>query len=62
MSPTVHVAPVDDLIEHDTTTDEADCVCGPGTKPVPRQDGSIGWLIVHRSLDGREFHEQENAQ
>lgn len=62
MSNTLHVWPVDDLIEHAITTNEADCMCGPETRPVPREDGSVGWLIVHRSLDGRELHEQESAQ
>lgn len=52
-----HVVPVDDLIEHDSSTDEADCPCGPTTQPVPRDDGSMGWLIVHASLDGRELTE-----
>lgn len=51
----VHVFPVDDLVEHDT--DGGECVCGPRTEPVPREDGSIGWLIRHHSLDGREHHE-----
>lgn len=50
----LHVWPMDNLVEHDTATAEADCLCGPRTKPVERADGSIGWLIVHHSLDGRE--------
>ena len=49
---TVHVFPVNDLIEHDTDT--GDCVCGPTTEPVIGCDGSCGWVIVHHSLDGRE--------
>ena len=49
---TVHVHPVGDLVEHITAGD--DCVCGPATEPVVRDDGSVGWLIVHHSLDGRE--------
>jgi hypothetical protein len=52
---TVHVYPVGDLIEHDTETDE--CICGPVIEPVPDEDGSMGWLITHNSLDGRERHE-----
>lgn len=51
----VHVLPVDDLMEH--AADGRDCMCGPTTQPVPRDDGSYGWLIVHHSLDGREQHE-----
>ena len=52
----VHVVPLTDLTEH-TETDDADCVCGPTTQPAERADGSIGWLIVHHSLDGRERYE-----
>lgn len=50
---TVHVVPVNDLIEHP----DEDCPCGPTTEPVVRDDGYIGWLVVHHSLDGRERHE-----
>lgn len=53
---TFHVVPLNDLIQHDTS-DEADCVCGPETEPVERDDGSLGWLVTHHSLDGREQHE-----
>ena len=52
---TVHVYPISDLINH--TTDSKDCICGPAIEPVPREDGSIGWLITHHSLDGRENRE-----
>lgn len=50
MADDVHVLPTADLITH--THDE--CPCGPLTVPVPRPDGSVGWLVVHHSLDGRE--------
>jgi hypothetical protein len=50
-----HVVPVNDLVEHDT---EGDCVCVPEVRPVPRDDGSVAWLVVHHSLDGREAAEQ----
>lgn len=50
----VHVLPVNDLIDHE----ESDvCVCGPEVEPVEREDGSMGWLVKHHSLDGRETHE-----
>ena len=52
---TIHVYPIGDLIEHDTTTDE--CTCGPLIEPVPREDGSMGWIVTHHSLDGRELKE-----
>lgn len=56
---TVHVVPVNDLIEHDASGSE--CVCGPTTEPVDRGDGSFGWVITHHSLDGREAHEKEGT-
>lgn len=46
----VHVHPLQDLIAHGPD----DCVCGPTTEPVPRDDGSMGWLISHHALDNRE--------
>lgn len=51
----VHLWPLDDLVEHEVDGD--DCPCGPTTEPVQRDDGSIGWLISHHSLDGREQRE-----
>ena len=50
----VHVLPVRDLIDHT----DADCVCGTTTEPRQRDDGSMGWLITHFSLDGRESRER----
>jgi hypothetical protein len=55
---TEHVYPVGDLIDH--LTDGQDCPCGPTTEPVPREDGSIGWLVIHHSLDGREHRESDH--
>ncbi|MCW2674805.1 MAG: hypothetical protein JWP14_3394 [Frankiales bacterium] len=52
----VHVLPLADTVAHQEN-DEGDCVCGPHTHPIERKDGSIGWLIVHSSLDGRELTE-----
>ena len=52
---TVHTYPLNDLIAHELDGD--DCPCGPTTEPVPAGDGSIGWVIVHHSLDGREANE-----
>lgn len=48
-----HVMPNSDLIEHVYV----DCPCGPETDLVKRDDGSIGWVYVHHSLDGRELTE-----
>lgn len=53
-----HVVPINDLVEHELTDY---CSCGPRTKPVPRDDGSIGWIHVHHSLDGRELTEQDGT-
>ena len=45
----IHVLPVDDLIEHERTTD---CVCGPLLCFYgPRL------IVTHHSLDGRELVE-----
>ncbi|WP_170931965.1 hypothetical protein [Brachybacterium massiliense] len=54
MGQTFHVYPVDDLIAHDTETE--DCICGPKIELVPSETGD-GWLITHNSLDGREAKE-----
>ena len=54
----LHVVPVDDLIEHITTGE--DCPCGPETEAVERDDGSMGWLVVHNALDGREHEEPDH--
>lgn len=51
---TLHVMPIADLVEH---SEDEDCVCGPRTEPAQRDDGSMGWVLVHHSLDGREAHE-----
>jgi hypothetical protein len=51
---TVHVRPIRDLVDHDASTTEPDCVCGPEVRPAVQEDGSMGWLLVHHSLDGRE--------
>ena len=60
MPRTVHVVPIGDLIEHDSDGDS--CVCVPTTEPVEGEDGSIGWLVVHHSLDGREQHERKPVE
>lgn len=48
----IHVFPNNDLIDHDTR--DGTCICGPSPDPVKRDDGSVGWVMVHHSLDGRE--------
>jgi len=50
----IHVTPVRDLVDHDTSTAEANWVCGPEARPATHEDGSVGWLLVHHALDGRE--------
>lgn len=56
---TRHVHPVDDLIEHDTNG--TPCACGPRERPVKADDGSVNWIVVHNSLDGRELAEPDYA-
>lgn len=52
---TVHTCPVNDIVEHDT--DGGECICGPTTEAVFRNDGTNGWQVIHHSLDGRERRE-----
>lgn len=52
MTATLHVMPIGDLVEH---ASEDDCSCGPTAKPVEAGDGTISWLMIHHSLDGREI-------
>ena len=54
MTNTLHVTPRHDLVDHDTSTSEADCACGPEVRLATQEDGSTDWLLVHPSLDGRE--------
>lgn len=51
---TAEVVPIADVIGHDASDD---CACGPRQDAVKRDDGSMGWVVVHHSLDGREFQE-----
>lgn len=53
---TWHVYPANDLIYHDASG--GDCVCIPRVEAVKRDDGSVGWVAVHHSLDGRELKEE----
>lgn len=55
----LHVIPLNDLIEHETTDT---CPCGPDDRLVPRLDGSVAWLTVHHSLDGREHSETDHTE
>lgn len=55
----LHVIPVGDLIEHETTDT---CPCGPTDQPVRRDDGSVRWLVIHHSLDGREHSETSHTE
>lgn len=49
----VHILPIRDTREHGAD----DCWCAPAVEPVPRPDGSYGWLYTHNSADGRERYE-----
>jgi hypothetical protein len=54
---TVHVMPSEDLVEHDGDGD--DCICGVTVEYLINQYGQAGKLILHHSLDGREFADCE---
>lgn len=45
----VHTTPLDDVVEH---TPE-DCACSPKTIPVPLDDGTVNWQVIHNAMDGR---------
>lgn len=51
-----HVHPLNDLVEH-TFNDQGECACGPRIEAITQKTGSIGWMISHNSLDGRERYE-----
>lgn len=52
------VHPLQDVVEHDMDDDTGqDCVCGPQWLPEKDEDGTVWWVLVHHSLDGREQHE-----
>lgn len=53
MANTLHVVPRDDLVEHDCSTEQADCVCGPTPTLAQHEGAPDGWLLVHHALDGR---------
>lgn len=53
---TVHVYPNDDAVEH--FTDGSDCLCDPDIEVVTSSAGNVGLLVIHHSLDGREFGER----
>lgn len=50
-----HVIPNNDLMKHDTESQE-NCWCNP---KIEEQDNG-NWVIVHNSLDGREYKEKDN--
>lgn len=55
---TVHVIPRSDLVGHIISDGLGEgCACGPTAEPVKQDDGSVCWLMVHHSLDGRELSE-----
>lgn len=51
--PQFHVIPKADYIEHEDSTE---CICGPRV-----EESSNQMLVVHHSLDGREFREKKNG-
>lgn len=50
----IDVIPTGDEVAHEFGED---CICGPRLTPTQGSDGSIGWIVVHHSLDGREQNE-----
>lgn len=57
----IHAFPPGDGIGHDLDTTQG-CVCGPVVEYLDPADGTrypAGPLVIHRSLDGREFSEDD---
>lgn len=52
MTATLHVLPIGDLVEH---VSDDECCCGPKAKPIKDESGSMSWIMIHHSLDGREI-------
>lgn len=50
-----HIVPVGDLVEHEPDG----CVCGPRAGMARGPDGMLRTCYLHRSLDGREFTDDE---
>ncbi|MEU9444656.1 hypothetical protein AB0D42_27995 [Streptomyces sp. NPDC048304] len=55
----LHVMPLGDAVEH---VSDDDCVCGPTAKMIKAEDGSVVWLMIHHSLDGREITEGHQGE
>jgi len=53
----IHTMPISDLIDHEASET---CWCGPTCFPVQHDDGTIGWLYQHHSLDGREHNDPDH--
>lgn len=56
---TVHVHPVNDVVEHDVETEGDECLCGPTIEFIDPETGEAHAeaLVIHHSLDGREHRE-----
>lgn len=52
MNNNYHVAPVNDLIDHNTQSPA--CECGPRAEVVSENGVVYGTVIVHTALDGRD--------
>ena len=46
----LHTYPLNDTMDHILTED---CSCKPTTQPVKREDGSVGWQVIHNAKDER---------
>lgn len=50
----IHVVPMRDDITHEQSDE---CVCGPRNEAHAQPDGSVRFVVIHHSLDGRESRE-----
>jgi hypothetical protein len=49
----VHIDAQADVVAHDT--DSLGCTCGPTVRPFRRDDGTLGWHVIHYHLAAPEL-------
>lgn len=54
----LHEVPTGDSFDHETADD---CPCGPTDRPLAGEDGSVSFVAVHHSLDGRQRLKSEKT-
>ena len=50
MSRVTHIAPLTDVINHDTTSAEPTCPCRPDVQTTTESDGITDYVLTHHSV------------